>query len=301
MPRNRRMMNSYYTAATTGLSTTEQTFNTFAVDGQDPLRMNKNSSAVKFVASGSVSLVTDPITNSISFSVAPSDIFKRISVNGQQDVIADSSTDGLTLTAGPNIAITSDALQDTITITGNVSYANSNYLLVGYDNAGQTTDDLGIVFKRRSAYNQALVWDESEDEFAFITTSSDHSTSGAAAIISYSQVKAASYITPSSRRLKKNIVEIDEPMDKLKKLRGVYFDWKESGKLYMGFIAEEVGKIIPEIVSYEDEENASGIDYARLTSLLLESVKEQQGIIDRQEKKINFLYKFLSLTKPTKT
>jgi hypothetical protein len=292
------MMNSYYASATTGITNTETTFN---IDGQDPLTMKRGSSAVKFVASGSVSLVTDPNTNSISFSVAPSDIFKTVSVSGQQDVVADSSTDGLTLTAGPNIAITSDAAQDTITITGDISYANNNYLLVGYDSAGSPTDDLGIVFKRPSVNNQALVWDESEDEFAFITTSSDHSTSGSAAIISYSQVKAASYITPSSRRLKKNIVEIDEPMDKLKKLRGVYFDWKESGKRDMGFIAEEVGKIIPEIVSYEDEENASGIDYARLTSLLLESVKEQQVIIDKQEKKINFLYKFLNLTKPTKT
>ena len=90
-------------------------------------------------------------------------------------------------------------------------------------------------------------------------------------------------------------------MDKLKKLRGVYFDWKDSGKRDIGFIAEEVGKIIPEIVSYEDKENASGIDYARLTSLLLESIKEQQEVIDKQEKKINFLYKFLNLTKPTKT
>jgi len=43
-------------------------------------------------------------------------------------------------------------------------------------------------------------------------------------------------------------------------------------------IAEEVGKVVPEVVSYEaNGKDARGIDYARLTALLVEAVKQQQA------------------------
>ena len=228
-------------------------------------------------------------------------IFKTVVVDGQSNVIADQKADRLTLDEGANIVLTTNASTDTITITGNVTYAHKNYLLIGYENSGASdTSDLGLIFKRGGVNNQALVWDESDDQFAFIETTSNQSTTGVVNISAYSPVKALTYITPSSRRLKENIVVIDNAVNKLKKLRGVYFDWKESGKRDIGFIAEEVGKIIPEVVTYEDEENASGLDYSRLTCLLLESIKEQQITIEKQDKHISFLYKFLKLNKSTK-
>jgi len=49
-------------------------------------------------------------------------------------------------------------------------------------------------------------------------------------------------------------------------------------------IAEEVGKVVPEVVSYEENgKDARGIDYARLTALLVEAVKEQQREIQQQQ------------------
>jgi uncharacterized protein involved in exopolysaccharide biosynthesis len=51
----------------------------------------------------------------------------------------------------------------------------------------------------------------------------------------------------------------------------------------MGMIAEEAGKVVPEVVSYEDNgKDARGIDYARLTALLIEAVKQQQAEIKEQ-------------------
>jgi hypothetical protein len=69
----------------------------------------------------------------------------------------------------------------------------------------------------------------------------------------------------------------------------------------MGFIAEEVGEFVPEIVSYDDKTNnsnwyiengekklyATGIDYGALTPMLVEAIKEQQKIINSQEEKLN--------------
>jgi hypothetical protein len=88
------------------------------------------------------------------------------------------------------------------------------------------------------------------------------------------------YDSCSSVRWKKNIKEIDNALNKILKLRGVYFDWdKEHGGHHdVGFIAEEVGDHIPEIVAYEkDSAYTSGMDYGRITPLLVQAIKEQQA------------------------
>jgi len=55
-------------------------------------------------------------------------------------------------------------------------------------------------------------------------------------------------------------------------------------------IAEEVGKVVPEVVSYEaNGKDARGIDYARLTALLVEAVKQQQSEIQREKSQIRRL------------
>ncbi len=75
-------------------------------------------------------------------------------------------------------------------------------------------------------------------------------------------------------------------------LRGVYFDWDEEhgGQHDVGMIAEEVGKVLPEIVVYEENGiDADGMDYSKLTPLLVEAVKELQNIVENQQKEIEAL------------
>lgn len=60
-------------------------------------------------------------------------------------------------------------------------------------------------------------------------------------------------------------------------MRGVSYDLKDSGKHEIGVIAEEVGAVVPELVSYEENgKDARGVDYSRLTALLIEAAKQQQ-------------------------
>ncbi|MFC1483907.1 tail fiber domain-containing protein, partial [Candidatus Neomarinimicrobiota bacterium] len=92
---------------------------------------------------------------------------------------------------------------------------------------------------------------------------------------------ADAWTTYSSRRWKTNIVPIDGALDKVMRLRGVYYDWKVDGKHDVGLIAEEVGEVIPEIVAYEENGiDAQSVDYARLVALLIEGMKEQQKEIE---------------------
>ncbi|MDD5617833.1 MAG: tail fiber domain-containing protein [Candidatus Omnitrophica bacterium] len=102
------------------------------------------------------------------------------------------------------------------------------------------------------------------------------------------------YGTSSSIRWKKNIKPLKNVLNKVLKLRGVSFDWDEAhgGKHDLGMIAEEVGKEFPEFVAYEpDGKYTSGMDYGKLTTVLVEAIKEQQKQIDELRKEVNQLKK----------
>jgi hypothetical protein len=88
---------------------------------------------------------------------------------------------------------------------------------------------------------------------------------------------ADAWDTYSSRRWKTNIQPLQNALGKIEQLRGVSYDLKESGKHEIGVIAEEVGAVVPEVVSFEQNgKDARGVDYSRLTALLIEAVKQQQ-------------------------
>jgi hypothetical protein len=96
-----------------------------------------------------------------------------------------------------------------------------------------------------------------------------------------------SWETYSSRRWKTNIQTLHGALAKVEQLRGVSYDLKDSGKHEVGVIAEEVGEVVPEIVTWDENgKDAQGVDYGRLTALLIEAMKEQQALIHWQIEKI---------------
>ena len=92
----------------------------------------------------------------------------------------------------------------------------------------------------------------------------------------------------SSRRWKTNVQTLKDPIGKVKRLRGVSYQWKADGKRDVGLIAEEVGEVIPEVVAYEENgRDAKSVDYARLVAVLIEAVKEQQKEIEALKKQLS--------------
>ena len=99
------------------------------------------------------------------------------------------------------------------------------------------------------------------------------------------QARANAWRTYSSRRWKVNIRTISSAMSKVRQLRGVCFDWKDSGAHDLGMIAEEVGRVVPEVVDYEANGiDASSLAYDRLVALLVEAIKEQDARIVELER-----------------
>ena len=83
----------------------------------------------------------------------------------------------------------------------------------------------------------------------------------------------ANSFTPSSMTYKNNVRTYENALETVNKLRGVRFDWKDSGKPAVGLIAEEVEQVVPEVVA-RDGGNTTGINYASLVGVLVEAVKE---------------------------
>jgi hypothetical protein len=100
----------------------------------------------------------------------------------------------------------------------------------------------------------------------------------------------------SDSRLKTNIKNIDSPLEKISKINGVYFNWNELAKDIMhkdvttrevGFIAQEMQKIMPEIVKptavkvdTKTDEKYLTIQYEKIVPLLVECIKELKSEIE---------------------
>ncbi|OFX82273.1 MAG: hypothetical protein A2W99_09455 [Bacteroidetes bacterium GWF2_33_16] len=95
------------------------------------------------------------------------------------------------------------------------------------------------------------------------------------------------WASDSDGRLKKNIETIDGALDKVLKLRGVTFDWNDpsSSEKQIGFIAQEVIGVLPEVVVGNEQTNYS-IQYAPVTSLLVEALKEEHKKVQDLEKQV---------------
>ncbi len=96
----------------------------------------------------------------------------------------------------------------------------------------------------------------------------------------------------SDLRYKRNFSKIEKPLQKVLALNGLHYDWRVdefkennfSQQRQIGFIAQEIEKIFPEMVM-TDEKGYKSVDYARLTPVLVEAMKEQQKMIDELKMK----------------
>ena len=81
----------------------------------------------------------------------------------------------------------------------------------------------------------------------------------------------------SDRALKTNIKTLGNALELVAGLRGVEFDWKSDGRRDVGLVAQEVQDVIPEAV--HGQPGSLGVDYAKLTAVLVEAVKDLAKIV----------------------
>jgi len=103
--------------------------------------------------------------------------------------------------------------------------------------------------------------------------------------------RTISLVETSAKKYKECIIPLSAQLENIKSLKPVQFTWKEDGREDYGFIAEDVEKVLPKLVAYEEDGEISGVQYSKITSVLVKALQEQQEQIEELRKEINKLKK----------
>ena len=221
------------------------------------------------------------------------------SISGEGSAITGIVT---TLTAGDNISLSGSTGSVTITGLANTSHVVTESLVVS--GLTTTTNEIEIrssdgtparvdyyceVNNAHYARIQAPPHSEFSGNVTSIlpTKSGDiivGDTNGAITqhINTTGIITATTFNSTSDIKLKNNITTVDNALEVVNQLRGVRFDWKESGGGDYGVIAQELEKVLPELVSQGDPKT---VNYNGIIGVLIESIKELSDKVKSLEDK----------------
>jgi len=128
---------------------------------------------------------------------------------------------------------------------------------------------------------------------SFYNTTTNIGISGS--LVVTGDVDGNSFNTTSDKKLKTNLVRIENALDKIEKLNGYTFDWleeySEDRTRQIGMVADEVYEVQPELISHRNivlsnkEEKIKLLDYSKVTAILIEAIKELNDKVTKLENK----------------
>jgi hypothetical protein len=96
-------------------------------------------------------------------------------------------------------------------------------------------------------------------------------------------VSASAYTTRSDYNLKDDIFDLKYGLNDILKLQPVEYTYKSNGSKQLGFIAQDIGTILPEVVSFEE---SMSVNYQAIIPILTKAIQEQQALIKALEQRI---------------
>ncbi|WP_172796062.1 tail fiber domain-containing protein, partial [Roseivirga echinicomitans] len=220
---------------------------------------------------------------------------------------------GLSNTGDDNVGVGIGALEDNTSGSKNVAlgYQSLNKVTTGSGNvmlgyrAGFSNTGSNKLYIENSPSNSPLIYgDFDKDIINFngkVSIGLANPSSLSHELYVNGSVIANWYSFTSDVRFKKSVLPIEDALSSLLKLEGKTYDWrtsefpdkKFSDTRQIGFIAQEVQKIFPELVT-EDSQGYLSLNYAQLTPVLVEAVKEQQSQIEQLNDEVEGLKDQLS-------
>lgn len=97
---------------------------------------------------------------------------------------------------------------------------------------------------------------------------------------------ATQFTSLSDRTQKTNIRTIENSIELVKQLEGVRYDWIDNNKPSIGVIAQDIEKLLPEVVE-TNSDGLKSVSYGNIVGVLIEAIKEQQVRIEELERKLN--------------
>ncbi|TVR80503.1 MAG: hypothetical protein EA412_04635 [Chitinophagaceae bacterium] len=203
---------------------------------------------------------TDNQNGTFTINYSDGSSFTTIDLTGQQGATGPTGQQGATGpqgpqgSTGPQGPAGQDGLLPNGTAAGNTTYWNGSQWVVNSSNIYNNGGNVGIN-NNNPAYRLHVG----------------------------GRIKSDGITESSDERLKEDIETLQYALSKVMELRGVSYSWNkyagdelaESGSK-IGLIAQEVEKIIPEVVD-TDNEGYKSIQYSVLVALLIEAIKEQQN------------------------
>lgn len=171
-----------------------------------------------------------------------------------------------------------------VTFSGNVT--------VGSDANGYDVKFFG------GSTDEYVLYDASEHHLKFVDGSgAEHLTIGGDANGEYAvdvasgsqnknKIRAAAFVTYSDERLKSDVEPIRNALETVNSLSAVNFTWNTDGSRDFGFLAQDLKKSVPQAVHGTDE-GLFGVDYGRLTAVLVSAIQEQSAQIKDLQAKLN--------------
>ena len=143
---------------------------------------------------------------------------------------------------------------------------------------GQTTNGLFI----QSTYS------DNTDSWHFYQSTADHLTLWYNTTLRGTwNLSTGVYSSSSDKRFKKNIEELTQVMDKVMLLQPKKYNFisqNDNDDKYIGLIAQDVERLFPEFVLYNEEADAYTMDYSSLSVVAIQALKEQQVVINDLKK-----------------
>ncbi len=201
---------------------------------------------------------------------------RTISNTGDTNPADDVTTaGGVSITGGLNIA----------TSSGDVGIGTSSPFsklhVSGGDIGFDTTAAYGIRWVSSTGTVRAHLFRWWSDSRLYVTNNGINNLTGV-----YLAYGATSWTSTSDRRLKENIKETAYGLNTLLRMPVREYNLKGSNEKKIGFVAQEIYPILPEIVSKGDEGEFTatsspwGINYTELTPILVKAIQEQQQQIE---------------------
>jgi len=175
-----------------------------------------------------------------------------------------STTGNLPLKSGTNLTFNSSTAElSTTTFNGSLSGTATNATNITLADDSSDTTSFPI-FATDATGNQSVKTDSS----ALTYNASDGTLS------------ATNINSTSDESLKKDINTIVDGLEIINSIDGVRFVWKESNKPSVGVIAQDVEKVLPELISERTDTGTKSVNYNGLVGVLIEAVKELSSRVE---------------------
>jgi hypothetical protein len=207
-----------------------------------------------------------------------------------------------------NVAGVGDGEGKFATIAGGHRNTASGYTATipgGFRNKAAGRYSFAAGFRANAVHNGSFVWADAATDSDFESTGADQFLIRAGGGVGIGtndpqyeldvagDIQCVALHETSDRRLKCNIAPLGDALAKALRLRGVRFDWnhpadpqrKFSKARQVGFVAQEVAAVLPEVVS-QGENGIYAVNYGRVVPVLVEAVKELHGVVQEKDAQI---------------